>query len=120
LDDGLIGFFDHQDFATANTRTYDNFAVWAPPSSAVIYAGKTVEFRSDDTLRQDSTGTFYGRPPVSRGSRVFIPQSGSEGKVTRVVVKAARSDVEEAPRDQIADAIRVQVAVTPRYLNAPR
>lgn len=116
LASGKAGIYDAWSQPSGNTRAVDNFASWAPDPDAAIYSGRALEFRSDDTLRQDSGGTgVYARPQIARGARFFIPQAGS-GRVTRIVVKAARNDIVEFPRDQVADALRVEARSTARYL----
>lgn len=120
LASGRVGIFDDNGGAGAVTRTYDNFAAWVPTNDAAIYSGKSLQFRYDDTLRDDSGGTVVGRPPIARGARAFLPQSGSEGKICRVVAKAAPNDLEEAPRDNIAVSTKLEVKATPRYWVAPR
>lgn len=119
LASGKAGIFDTLSGASANTRTYNNFAAWVPDSDAAIYSGRDIQFRWDDTLRANSAGTIYGRPPVPRGARMFIPAAGAESKITRLVAKAARSDIEGFLRDQVADALRVEARVRARSLVAP-
>jgi hypothetical protein len=120
LASGRTGIIDYAAAATANTRTYDNFAAWIPEPNAAIFSGKTIQFRYDETLRDDSGATVLGRPPIARGARAFIPQAGSEGKISRVFGKATRSDTETASRENISDSTKLEVAVTPRSLVAPR
>jgi len=116
---GKFGMYDAVTNATGPTRNYDNFAAWVSPVDHAIWSGRTLEMRHDDTLRQNSTGTIYGRPPSSRGSRIYIPQAGDEAKVSRVAIKARRKDIDELPDDNIADSTSVQVKYTPRYLIPP-
>jgi len=119
LASGKFGMYDAITNATGPTRNYDNFAAWVSPVDHAIWSGRTLELRHDDALRQNSTGTLYGRPSLSRGARIFIPQAGDEAKVTRVAIKARRNDVDELPDSNIADSTTVQVKWTPRYLIPP-
>lgn len=116
LDDGKVGMVDWHPVATAATRTYDNFTVSPVEPDAVIFAGRTAEFRHNTAIRQNSAGTIYGSMPLYRGSRFFIPPSGDDGLQTRVVVKARRNDVEDAQDNVINDSTTVQVYYRPRYL----
>jgi len=121
LASGKPGLYDATGSSNPNnTRNYDNFAAWAPTDNVVIYSGRLIEHRHDDTLRQNSTGTIYGRPPSYRGSRFYLTQAGGEAKVTRVAVKTRRNDIAGSADDNIADSTTAQVKWTPRYLNAPR
>jgi hypothetical protein len=118
---GLPGFVDSSASATANTRYYDNFYVATPaPEPIVIHAGRSIQFRHDGVLRQDSTGTYAGPPPEYVGGRFFVPPAGSAGRKARVAVIARRNDVTTMADDHIADSTIVQVFVTPRYLVVPR
>lgn len=113
---GKPGLRDRSTAATAVTRTFTEFAVSTPPTEPIVlYSGKSMQVRYDDTIRQDSTGTYYGRPPAYRGSRFLVPVGTS-----RVLVKARRNDIEAAADDQVTDALQAQVGWTPRYLAVPR
>jgi hypothetical protein len=87
----------------------------ASPEPIAIYSTRTLQFRYDDTIRDDSTGTYSGRPQSYRGSRCLIPVGTS-----RVLAKARRNDVVTALDDQVTDSTKIQVAYTPRYLAVPR
>jgi hypothetical protein len=102
--------------ATTVNRWYDTFRTGIPaPEPVVLYSGRSMQVRYDDTLRQDATGVFYGRPPSYRGAR-FLVQVGT----SRVLVKARRNDIETAVDDQVTDALQIQIAITPRGLAVPR
>jgi hypothetical protein len=93
-----------------------DFAVSTPPAEPIaLYSGRSLQWRYDATLRQDSTGTYYGQTPSYRGSRLLL-QPGT----SRVLVKARRNDIETALDDQVTDALQAQVGWTPRYLVIPR
>jgi hypothetical protein len=81
----------------------------------VIFSGRNMQIRYDDTVRQDATGTYTGRPPIYRGSRFLVDVGTS-----RVLVKARRNDVDMAEDPNVTDALQVQVGVTPRGLVVPR
>jgi hypothetical protein len=114
---GKTGFYTEETVSgTADTYTFDNFYVIVMPQNPqALYSGRSMQVRYDDTLRQDSTGVFYGRPPAYRGSRFLVPVGTS-----RVLVKARRNDIETTVDDQVTDATQVQVGWTPRGLVVPR
>ncbi len=117
---GKPGFLDHGP-AFGGYRYYDDFYVGTPaPEPIAIYSGRSLEVRSSDTLRQDSSGTYTGRPNSYRGSRFYIPQAGTAARTSRILVKADRNDLSVSPSGARGDNLTVQVAVTPRYLNVPR
>lgn len=121
LDDGKVGFGDYNGTATAITRYYDEFYSGIPPSESVAcYAAQSIEFREDDMLREDSTGTYWGPPPEPRAGLRGLPPAGTRARKSRLAVVARRNDVTTATDDQITDSTAVQVIHTPRYLNAPR
>jgi hypothetical protein len=100
----------------AGFREFTEVAVSTPAAEPVaINSSRTIQFRYDDTIRDDSTGTYTGRPPSYRGSRCLIPVGTS-----RVLAKARRNDVVTAVDDQVTDSTKIQVAYTPRYLAVPR
>jgi hypothetical protein len=107
--------------AGPQARYYDAFAVAIPaPEPIALYSGQSIEFRSNTTLREDSTGTYAGPPPEYVGSRFFVPPAGGPARKTRIAVMAKRSDVETTGDDYIADSQTVDAYVTPRYLAIPR
>lgn len=123
LASGKPGIVDELATAGAVTRNYDNFFAFAPAADAVILSGQSAEFRSygdDPVLREDSTGTYWGRPSETRGGRLWLPPAGDEGRTTRIAVMARRSDVETLPSANIADSTSVAVAYRSRWVDIPR
>ncbi len=121
LASGKVGLRDHSGASAASTRQYDNFYASIPPAEPITcYSGRTIEFRHDDPLRQDSTGTYYGAPPSYRGSRFLLPPAGDENRTSRVVVKARRNDVDTQSDGNVADSTKVELFFTPRFLAIPR
>jgi hypothetical protein len=115
LASGKSGLYDFSN-ATGITRYYDNFATFTPtPEEVALYSGRNMQFRHDETIRQDSTGTYTGRPPSYRGSRFLVPTGTS-----RVIVKARRNDVEVGADSNVTDATQIQIAYTPRGIAVPR
>lgn len=124
---GKPGILDYYPGSTATvTRYYDNFYASVPTAEPIVcYSGRTIEFRDDDTLRQDSTGTYAGAPPEYVGARFKIPNAGGPARETRVAVIARRNDVETAGDDDLVsnattDSTTVTAFATPRYLVVPR
>lgn len=120
LASGKGGIYDRNQ-AAANTRTFTlvNVATLA----AIPYCvqpSRTMEVHSDSTLAADSTGTYFGPVPLYRGSRFYVPQKGSAGRTSRIIVKADRNDLQESDQSTIADAFTGAVFATPRYLAIPR
>lgn len=120
LASGNVGFLDHHPGSGANTRDYDNFSAFVPLADAVCFSAQSVEFRWDETLREDPTGTYYGRPQEYRGAPFFLPPAGDEGRTSRIPVMLRRSDVYSMPNASVADGQSVEVRYTPRYRYLPR
>jgi hypothetical protein len=120
LASGKPGLRDKNATTTATTRYYDDFWVHNPPTERIaIHSGQSIEFRHDKTEREDSTGTYWGDPPVYRGSPFLLPEGGDESRPARVTAKARRNDVDVASDPNIADSTTYQVNLTPRYLAVP-
>lgn len=113
---GKPGFLDYSTSGITNARYYDDFWAATPPAEPlVINSSRTLEVRHNDTIRQDSAGAVYGRPPTYLGSRFLVPPGTS-----RVAVKARRTDADVATVDNVTDATQIQVAYQPRGLVVPR
>lgn len=113
---GKVGIRDRSAGATSVLRYYDNFQAVTPVAEpAVIYSGRSAQVRYDDTIRQDSTGVYNGRPESYRGTRFLLPPGTS-----RVLAKARRNDIETIADDAVTDATQIQVGWTPRGLAVPR
>lgn len=114
---GLRGFIDRLGTAGSTTRRFygDFYAAVPAPEPVVVYSGRNMQVRDDDTVRQDSTGTYTGRPQSYNGTRFLVPPGTS-----RVAVKARRLDVDIDQDLNVTDATQIQVAYTPRYLVVPR
>jgi hypothetical protein len=115
---GRPGFFESVNITVTGTYTrwFDNFYAATPQAEPIVLnGGQSIEFRHDGVIREDTGGTFYGRPPSYRGTRpVFPPGTG------RVAVKARRTDLETSASDNVTDSTSVQLGVTPRFLVVPR
>jgi hypothetical protein len=113
---GKPGIYDIKTGAGNSGHWYDDFTVSIPPAEnvALYPSGRTLEIRHDDVIRQDSTGTYYGRPTY-RGTRFLVPPGAS-----RLAVKARRNDVETAPDATVTDSTGVQVGYRTRGLVVPR
>jgi hypothetical protein len=120
LASGKPGFFDGNFDSSATTRNYDNFKAWVPPIDAVMYSTQSVEVRADSTVREDSSGTYYGPVPQYRGSRFLLPPAGSASRTSRVLVKAHRDDITTGNATNVTDSLTAQIKYTPRYVVVPR
>jgi hypothetical protein len=123
---GKPGFADMNTVASALVRYYDNFYTAVPaPEPIVCYSTQTIEFRHNATVREDSTGVYYGDPPEYVGSRFKIPNAGGPAREARIAVIARRNDVESAADDDLTanattDSTTVTAFATPRFLAVPR
>lgn len=121
LASGKPGFVDYASTAGTPARWYDNFWAATPPGEpTVVYSGRKAEFRHDDQIRQDSSGTYYGPVPSYRGSRLLLPPAGDESRTSRVLVKARRNDNDVADDTTVTDSTKVELFFVPRYLVIPR
>lgn len=118
---GKPGFFDWNAGGTATVRQFYNFTAATPAEENIaLYSGQSLEVRSDDTIREDSSGTYWGPAPSYRGARFFVPVAGPLSRKTRIAVKARRHDILVGADDQIADNLTVQANYTPRWVAIPR
>lgn len=116
LASGKVGLRDYNSGASSAARYYDNVTMATPAAEPiVVYSGRNMQIRHDDVIRQDSTGTYTGRPQSYKGTRFMVPVGTS-----RVMVKARRNDVETAADDNVTDATQIQIGWTPRGLAVPR
>jgi hypothetical protein len=116
LASGKPGILDFNSAGSGRVRAYDDFAVTIPAAEPIaLYSGRTLQIRYDDTIRDDATGTYTGRPPSYRGSRFLVPPGTS-----RVLAKARRNDVDTTTDGNVTDSTTIQVGTTPRYLAVPR
>jgi hypothetical protein len=118
---GKPGFIDLNGTANASTRYFDNFYAATPAAEPIaLNSAQSIEFRHNATLREDSTGTYYGNPPEYVGSRFLVPPAGGPARKARVAVIARRNDVMTTEDDNIADSLTIQPFWTPRYAAVPR
>lgn len=120
LASGKPGFSDFGGSGAA-PRFFSNFRWGIPaPEPIALYLNRKLEVRSDETIRQGSTGVYWGKPPEYRGSRLFLPPAGAAGRTSRLVVKADRNDLESAEQVPLGDSLAAEVFYTPRFLVVPR
>lgn len=121
LKEGKAGIYDRNTGTTEIARTIDNVSVVTLPGVPfVLQSERSMEFRSEATITQDSTGTYSGPVQQARGGRFFVPQAGQAARTSRVLVKADRNDLEEADQQTIGDTFTAACFVTPRYSVIPR
>jgi hypothetical protein len=116
LASGKSGLFDRNPDASGSTREWDAFAARIPaPEPVVAYPSRTLKVRSDDAIRDDSTGTYTARPPSYRGSRFTVPVGTG-----RVAVFAHTQDLEVSAWEPAVASFSAQVGWTMRGLAVPR
>lgn len=121
LASGKFGIYDMTTSTSIAPRTFlEVTVVQLAGIPYCIEPSQSLEVRSDSSLAEDSTGTYGGPVPEYRGSRFDVPQDGSANRVSRILVKADRNDLEESDQQTIADAFTAQVFATPRYCALPR
>lgn len=118
LDDGKPGIIDINPTVTSVTRNYDNFAAWAPPTDAAIFASQSLEIRHDGVIREDSAGAIWAPVSDYEGDYLLLPPSRGEGRDLRVIAKASRSLPGVNPDTNIDD-ISAKLYVTKRGLHIP-
>lgn len=122
LASGKGGIIDENVSALASpSRTVLSLSVGVFPAIAYcIQPHEAMVVLHNATLTEDPSGTYWGPPPVYRGSRLYIPQAGSVERSSRLLVKADRNDLEEADQQLIADGFKIQVNYRPRFHVIPR
>lgn len=90
------------------------------PFGPAVNASQSIEFRWDDTIREDSTGTYWGSPQEYRGAPFFLPPAGDENRTSRLAVMMRRKDIYTVGEPNVTDNQTVEVRYTPRYLYLPR
>lgn len=114
LTSGKAGLFDSRPGGVAATRTYDNFASWAPTPDAVLFASQSTELATTGITREDSGGTAFGPVSIVNGDLPRFPNRSSGGTVG-VLLKASRGDL-QFDSDPGIDDISARVYRTPSWL----
>jgi hypothetical protein len=126
LEDGLAGIIDSGNGSTTQERWYDNVTIAVPPpESIIIYPGRSMVIEEDAINRESANGSSQGRPRSVRGGLLKLPPAGSEGRVSRVVVRGFQQDAEV--QDDVwgggqtvtASDLQVQLLYTPRVRLVP-
>jgi hypothetical protein len=116
LASGKSGIVDYRQSAVAATRTYSNFSVSIPTAENIAcYAGRSIEFRTNEVLRETSTGGVYGVPSIA--SQPFQPEltpAGAEGLTNRILIQTSRNNPDIGP-DTLSDAFTVTVYYEPTW-----
>ena len=77
-------------------RRYLNFASWVPDLTAITYAQRGLEMRSDGVFRQHESDDVWGRV-IADGFLPFAAPSLLESHPTRGIIIPTRSDLERLP-----------------------
>lgn len=117
LASGNVGLYDAHSSASAATRKVDAFELFGiEEPGRVCYSGKQMEFRSDGALRQDSSGSYDGQPPVVRGADFYLEPAGESGRINRIAIRMRRNDVLAEQDANVTDKQSVEVLATERFL----
>lgn len=101
LASGSVGVVDYNSGA-GSTRSYDNFAAWAPTFDAVAFASQSVELNTQGITREDTGGTAWGPVSVQAGDIPRMPNRASAGTV-EFVGKLTRGDFISLPDPGVDD-----------------
>lgn len=116
LASGKSGIFDYNPSSTA-TRTYSNFRVSTPAAEQLaISTSQDLQFRTNEIIREDSTGTVYGTP--FQNSQPFQPEltpEGSEGVANRLLIGTSRFNPDLASHPH-PDAFTATIYHTPVHI----
>lgn len=113
---GGFGIFDWNGSANSIVRYYDEFAAWASPADAALFANRLLEFRDDAVMRQDSGGSIW-TPLVPDGDLPRVPVSGAEQRSVRMLVWATRNGDEAG--ETALDDLTARLYYTPQWDNCP-
>jgi hypothetical protein len=117
LASGENGFFDWNNFSTANTRTIYSLYQGDIVSSPALHASQSLEVRHDRAIREDAAGAIWQPVPSYEGSYLRVPPAGQEARTTQIIVKGSRGL--PTTYDTAIDDIRATLSVVPRYLSIP-
>lgn len=116
LASGKAGIADWWATSTASTRTYDNFAAWAPISDAVSFSGQSVQLTTQGHLREDSGGTAYGPVSVPDGSLPRFPVPAQSGGTVEVLMIPTNGDFDQLPDTMGTASISARATRRPSWL----
>lgn len=98
-------------------RTYDNFSTWVPEIVPVCESGKSFEVNSSAAEHADSAGTYWGPVPFYRGGRFYLPAAGESSRLSRLVARMRRNDLEGEEVDEaVTDKHKLEVLARERFL----
>ena len=120
---GGYGMFDSNSPFPVAAGFYDNFQVFAPVPDAAVFAGQSLQFRSNAVIREDSAGVFWQPVSAHRGSYLRVPVARAEGRTARYIVKpvyhpeatSGFGGLSVFP-DERADDLSARLTYTPRFL----
>lgn len=117
---GKVGIYDNHPGATALTRNWDNFIVFAPTSDAAIFANNAAQIRYDGAVREaDGVGTQPWVPKPIQGNLLYIPPATREKRKVRALLKGVRFNPTIGP-DSGIDNVSAQLDTIPRVLHVPK
>lgn len=116
LASGKVGIVDHYTSGTACTRAFDDFVAGTSLTDAACFAGQSIQFASDSTVRSVASGIWSEQH--LEGDQITIPASGKEARPVEVIVKMSRAPL-GVSGDEGIDDLSAKLYVQPRYLQLP-
>ena len=117
LEKGKVGVYDAWTSATASSRYLDEFQVLGADNPGVVcYSGKSIEFNSQEVLREAESGEYWGPPDLPRGGNFELEPAGADERINRVVIRARRNDIEAEADSAVSDKHTTEIKVRERYL----
>lgn len=122
VEDALIGAkgkayaYDECFGGSADTRLYDNLAIWEPAFPPVCESGQSLEIRHDGAEREDSAGTYWSPVPEFRGAHFELDPAGDSKRINRLVAKMRRNDNKLEPDSTAVDKQTLEVLARERFL----
>lgn len=115
LSSGKVGIYDCKTDAAANIRSYGAFQAWVPGKDAVAFASQSVDLRTIQQVREDSTGTAWSPVSYVLGDLPRIPPATVDGRSTEVFLKMSRGDLQSLA-DPAIDNLSARVNYRPSWL----
>lgn len=112
LASGHVGIFGNAEALISGTTTlyFDNIVAFtSAPATHVINASKSVQLSSSSLEKEPTTGTVWSKETLDGGYPKLNPN-----RVSRIVVKARRKNVDLYPDANVEDKLKVSLTVTPR------
>lgn len=116
---GKIGLVHANTAASGRGVFGDEFAAWVPSTNRVCESGRSVELRSNEVEKIDTTNKYWSRVPFYRGGYFFLDPEGDAGVYNRLNVKMRRLNTVQESSPNVTDKHAIEVLARERFL-APR